>query len=330
MAEDTRTRKLALSSLMASLSALFYLTTLLPVIQIIGVIFCPVPLTWVGFCYGPRFSSLATLTTMVLVFLLSGGPVQAYFFFSLFGSVALVTGYAVYRRYSPSKLILWGTLVMIIFNVMCYYGVEKTLKLQDVLADFSSQSQVMVKTIVPELYRNLPEKEISAIIALYNSWFERLIRFPLAVFTMASFATIYINYFVCCFVFFKLGKPLPLIEPVFLWRIHWGSLIPFLLVFYLRSVPFFNPGIYSDSVYFNLITIFFMLYFFLGFGVVNYFLFRYRAHWLIRLILLPLQFYYAHIVLMIGITDTFLNFRDLKEEIPPEKKYRKNYKKELP
>ncbi|MDD2716191.1 MAG: DUF2232 domain-containing protein [Candidatus Wallbacteria bacterium] len=324
MSEVKETKKIATSALMAALAALLNMLTVVPVIQLLGILLCPVPLTWVGYQYGIKYLLISTAVSTLLVFLFMG-PVQAYIFFSLFGIVAIVTGYAVYKKYSPARTIMVGTLLLMFFNIFFYYGVEKTLGLEDTLADFSKSSDAFVQKFADYTMARTPPIQREAFIMWWKSCVRKLLLFPLTLFTFASFAGIYINYFASSLVFMKLGAPLPLIEPVFFWRAPWWLVIPFLLVLSAGSNRFFNHTEFSDAVYFNLNMIFLFTYFFLGFGVANFFFFRFNLPWYMRLFALPFLFRYAWITAFIGLTDCFLNYRDLPSAPAAQKKklYRK-------
>ncbi|MDD5089312.1 MAG: DUF2232 domain-containing protein [Candidatus Wallbacteria bacterium] len=307
----TGAKKIALSGMMAALATLLYLLSTVPLINIIGVLLCPVPLTWVGYCYGFKLVFLASCVSTLVTGLLLG-PVQAYFFFSLFATVAVVTGFALHRNISPSKILLSGTLVMMVLNIFFYYGVEKTLGLEDFLADGSrtiNSGLAKVVEMVPDSQFSPAQK--TRLIAYYSLVLERLIRFPLSIFTMVSFANIYINHFACSLVFLRLGRPIPMLEPIFLWKAPSWMLLPYLSAIAAGQHSLFSGSSFNASVVFNVVVLMETMYFFIGFGMITFFFFRFRVHWLLRLIALPILFVYGRFVMILGIIDSLLNFREL-------------------
>jgi len=227
--------------------------------------------------------------------------------------VAIVTGTFVYKKLKASKTIIYGTLVIIFFNIFFYYGVEKTLGLEDMLKEMSDSASKYSKVLVDNVYRNATETQKSIIEAQLGEMTKKIIRFPLALFSLSSFAMIYINYFVCTIIFARLGKPLPFLEPIFFWKAPWWFIVFFLSTYLLKTNPNFNPSRLSDDIYFNILSIFYIAYFFLGLGMFNFFFMRFSVPWYLRLPLLFLLYFYYFIPTLFGIIDSFMDFRNTKK-----------------
>jgi len=305
-------KKIALSSLMIAFSVILYLTTNIPILMIAGILLSPVPLTWIGYNYGIKQLIIATLATTFIIFMIIG-PFQAYLFFTMFGIVAIVTGAFLYKNIKASRTIILGTLIIIFFNIFFYYGIEKTLGLEDMLKEFSDMSKPYSALFVNKVYFMLPEAKRILMINYLGEMIQKLIRFPLLLFSFISFAMIYINYFVCSLIFARLGKPVPFIEPIFFWKAPWWFIIFFMSTILLRSNIYLNPSQMTDDIYFNIIAIFYISYFFLGLGMFNFFFIRYSIPWYIRIPLLIILYFYYFIPVIFGIFDSFIDFRNIKK-----------------
>lgn len=307
-------RKIAVSSLMIAFSVILYLTTNVPVLMIAGILLSPVPLTWIGFNYGTKQLIVSSIAATFLIFMILG-PFQAYLFFSMFGIVAIVTGSFLYKNIKASKTIILGTLIIIFFNIFFYYGIEKTLGLEDMLKDFSNMANQYSTIFKDNIYSKLPEIKLIPLINLLTNqlMIQKLIRFPLALFSLSSFAMIYINYFICSIIFARLGKPLPFLEPIFFWKAPWWFIVFFLISYTLKTNLYFNPSRLTDDIYFNILSIFYISYFFLGLGMFNFFFMRFSVPWYLRLPLLILLYFYYFIPVIFGILDSFMDFRNTKK-----------------
>ena len=80
------------SALMAALSFLLYLAASIPVLGGFFILLCPVPLTLVGLRHGSRRAVLSCLCSVLLVAVLTGGPVQGYLYLVPFGLMGVITG----------------------------------------------------------------------------------------------------------------------------------------------------------------------------------------------------------------------------------------------
>lgn len=242
---DSKVKKLILSGLLASLSFILFSLTMVPIAQFIAIVVAPIPMTYISLKYGFKHGILCSLTASTLVSMLMG-PVQGYFFISLFAVVGLATGIIARKKIKPMQILIVGTLVMVLFNLLFYYGVERVLGLQDFIAE-AKVSTIQALSWSTEKYVEIikpSEQEAKKIYmytkeAAYNMYI--WLKMPLFLFIIASFATFYLNYLISSIFFNKLKIPgLEPLPPFFLWKAP-KSLGIFFICLFLATI-FMNPA----------------------------------------------------------------------------------------
>lgn len=312
MKRTLKTNNIAFSSLMTALSVILYLLSNVPILQIFGTLLCPLPLILVGIKNGKKFLILSSIVSIFIVFLILG-PIQAYFYFSLFVSVSIILGISIIKDIKPIKIILAGTLIMMILNIFFYYGVEKVFGLEDFLKEFSKMTENFVPKMIAYTSFNNNLEQQKALIDYIISIFQRLIEVPIFLFTIVSFATIYVNYMMCLLIFPKFDIKLKPIEPIFLWKAPWWLLAAYFLVNTIKLYPPLNPTKFTDAIYLNFNFIFITAYFLFGLGIINFYVLRFKMPGLLKLLIMIIAYFNFFYVSILGILDTFLDIRGLSK-----------------
>lgn len=248
---ETPTKRLILSGLLATLSFLLFCLTLVPVVQIIAVVVTPVPITLVGLRYGPRLCALSSLVGAALVGMLLG-PLQGYFFISLFAVVGLATSMVGRKSFSPAATLLAGTGILMIFNLAFYYGVERTLGLED----FIKEARIATVKAVDWAMEGIEESGFAADPATLNSLrgqaramkasLSMWLKLPLFIFIVASFTSLYLNLMVSNIILRRMGiDQLIQMPPFFMWKApHW---LAFMMIMTFLAEPAMAPRITMEE-----------------------------------------------------------------------------------
>jgi uncharacterized membrane protein len=85
-------KKLVVASLLSALTFIFYFFSNIPILNLVGVILSPLPLTLISYVYGWALGLISLLVSLFLTFIFLG-PLQAYFFLSIFGIMGFIIGY---------------------------------------------------------------------------------------------------------------------------------------------------------------------------------------------------------------------------------------------
>ncbi|PKK91228.1 MAG: hypothetical protein CVV64_05515 [Candidatus Wallbacteria bacterium HGW-Wallbacteria-1] len=243
--ENNSSRGLILSGLLATLSFLIFCLTLVPVIQIAAVLFTPVPITYLSMCFGLKFGLLASMVgaAMTAMFM---GPIQAYFYFSLFAIVGVVTGVLCRKGLSPMKLMVAGTAILVIGNILSYYGIERALGLEDFIKEARrgtveamqwGNEKMMEWGKYSDQQKQIMNRQSREIIRLIDLW----LKLPIFIFVIASFSTFFLNHTVSSMLFsrMKIGG-LPPLPPFLLWKAP--SVLAMMLLVTLAAEPFTYPA----------------------------------------------------------------------------------------
>lgn len=132
-----KTLPLTVSAMMSTLSVILFLLYNVPLLNIIAVFTCALPVTYAGAIYGTRWAILSCITSSVVIGMVQS-PLQAYWFLMLFGIMGAVTGILLHRREKPGKLLFKGTLITVIFFILGFYVVESAMGLNEVDEIFST------------------------------------------------------------------------------------------------------------------------------------------------------------------------------------------------
>ena len=207
-ARDLPQRKIIVSALLSAITIILYFLSNIPILNFVGVLLCPVPLTLISFVYGFGFGFLSMSVAFVLVFL-SLGIVQAYFYLSIFGFLSVVTGVMTRIFLDPFRVAVYSIIIILLFNLFFYYGVEKLFGLEDMIKEF----KMMIMKMINWLFDNLGF--VSNTFKKYPIYYLNiLIEVPLMLFFLVSFAMFYLNFFASGYLFKRFGVPFPELPPL--------------------------------------------------------------------------------------------------------------------
>ncbi len=298
--------------------ALYLLRELVPVAGIVGDLFGPAPLIYVGVRHGLRVSFLATLVAAVVLAAVS--PLFAGLFLCLFGLPALALGEAIRRGWGWGAATVLGAIVALAMTAPTY-EMYRMWADGDPAAKLAQVYDRTVEQFIMQAEQS-PDAATRQAAATIRAWkFLPLAASP-ALFAFGTLALTLLNLGAAVWLLTRLGwRPaqLPPLGHPRQWRCYdaclGGLALGGALLLNDRTQ---QPWLWVLGL--NLALFFGLLYLLQGLAVVGHWFDRYRVHPLLRLagiVLIVLQLPLLMATLLLGVADTWLDFRRPAGPQPP-------------
>lgn len=310
------TRALVEAALMVAITCIFGIVgTYIPLLAFI-LFFIPIPFIILGKRHGIRFVILSIIASTAIVGSFTT-PTYPVFVVLLPGITAAVMGYMMNKGYSPSKVLLGGTVASIASSVlsMALTSVLVGISTMDQLGEMFQQIIDMQVRIyegmgadtyqIEEVRKNLEAITQAALMVI-----------PAAVVLSSAFLT-YLNYVIAIHVLNRIGYQTEKLPPVQHFRLSKSFLMGTFLIIALTILIKNLNIVHYETLVSNIFVIFQFIYFVQGLAVISFYMTAFRVHRLLQgiifLFLLLNQFaFFAASVL--GFLDAFINFRKLKTD----------------
>lgn len=289
----------------------------LPLFFTFSGLLLPIPLTILVYRQNLRAGVLSLLAATLILFILLKNPLMLLSVMIQFGPLGLLYGLLFKNHVSVSKSIISGSLgasALIMLALYLSFGVTGVSP----FATASREINAAVNETIgfykdADLGASLDQEELRTFIE--NAARTIILLLPGGLVLGAIISSV-ITYFLSRLVMQKLGCPVPELRPFnslrFPWYSIWGLIISLIL-----SLSGDQFGLSLMSVIGkNLLFIFAFVFFFLGLSVVTYYFQKSSLPKLLKLVLifiivfyLPVAFFAALMIILIGIFDPFINWR---------------------
>ncbi len=217
--QAVRTRSMVEGGILAAMSIVFALMSVyVPVLGMFVNLVWPVPIVLLGVRHGFRWSFLCLAVSGVVMAILIS-PLQALSVVLGFGLIALTLGHCFHKRYSPFKVMLWGSVASLISKGLVL-GASFLLMGVNPLA---LQMEGMTKGVesVMELYRGfgLKDADLAVLEQTMRTTLDLMKLILPAGFAVASVIDTYINFWIAKAVLKKLNYITPPFPPLRQWSI---------------------------------------------------------------------------------------------------------------
>ena len=320
-----RTRSLVEGGILSAMAIVFALISVyIPVLGMFVNLLWPVPVILLGVRHGFRWSFLCLVVSCTIIAILVH-PLQALSVLLGFGLIALTLGYCFRRRFSPFKVMLWGSVAsfiskgLIIAAAFAFMGINP----------ISTQLEGMTKgmDMVMELYRGfgLSETDLATLEQTMRTTLDLMKVILPAGFAVASVVDTYINFWIAKAVLKKLGfvtEPFPPLRkwnlPMsFMW-LYGASLLLVMLYHEDQSAFLYQAGV-------NLQVIANVALLIQGIALLAHLSFeRNWPKWLrpVAIVLMLTNGIFTQMVVLAGAFDLAIDYRKLRRPNDEEKETR--------
>ncbi len=207
-----RTRSLVEGGILSAVAIIFAMMSVyLPVLGMFVNLIWPVPIVLLGVRHGFRWSFLCLVVSSTIIAILVN-PLQALSVLLGFGLIALTLGYCFRQRFSPFKVMLWGTVASFISKGLVIGSAFLFMGINPIAMQMEGMEQGM--TAVMDLYRGfgLKEAELATLEQTMRTTLDLMKIILPAGFAIASVVDTYINFWIAKAVLKKLGfltEPFP-------------------------------------------------------------------------------------------------------------------------
>jgi len=310
---------LSYGAILAGISFILYMIHLyIPVIGIITIFLCPVPLVFMAIKYGYKSAILTGMVTAFLIFV-SSGPLQAIFFLFSFGVTGVSIGTFLRKRYkvgfimaATTTISLLSTLVFLIISSNIFGYPLDIVRFGSIMAKTMEQKKAdLIKSFeTSRLPKEEIEKNKQALeqMILYLRSLDLL--FP-AMLIISSFVGSTLNLVVALKILnrFKV-QGLPPIPAFSRFRISWQYLWGFIFGYFLAAYR--DLGITANVVGRNILFIFSIIFFVQGLAVLYFYLKKAKLNSFVKTFILVMAFIFLRSPIMfVGMFEPFFDFRKL-------------------
>ncbi len=298
---------------------LFILHKFIPVLGLIGTLFCTVPMILASTRNNFQQAVLITAASFILIIILLGLFSGVFFLFE-FATIGLAISYSLKKKHSLKNLILISTTTVMISTIMLYFLLSMTFSKNELDPSIIQKKLVTDLTSVKhELMDNF--KKDSTISPMHlkklEENFDMMIKttkevhyyFPIMLIWASLFSTV-VTYLMTFIVLRKLKIEIPEMPPFdyfhIPWNFIWGLIAGGLLI--KLDISFTMTKIGENILY-----SFLMLYFITGLSIAKFFLNKSSLHWSFKgFLFISVMLFFQPIPFLVGIFDNLVDFRNIR------------------
>jgi len=304
---------------LAALTVLLFLAhEYLPLVGVIGSLFCPAPLVYAGVRHGLK-TSLLTLVVAVLVLALVQPALAALFFFT-FGVLGVIIGVGIRNQWRWGVITGVATILAVSTLAPSYWIYSRWMGVDPIGQSFVMVDKVFAEMMAIQEEAAAGDREKLEIIGRQREMFPYLKMGMPASLAIGELAMVVTNLVAAGWLLRRLRVPLLPTPEVRRFKCYdacaWGLVIGLGLLMMGRETPF--PWV----VGLNLTVFFAALFFLQGLAIIAFYFHRWKLHPLLRAvgyILIMLQIW--PVVILAGTFDTWFDFRKLQAPVVvPEEK----------
>lgn len=310
---NDKTRMITESAVIVTLMTIFvflglYLT---PIILLLY----PIPFVVLGIRHDVKSSILTLFASFILVAILID-PITSLFVTIIFGPLAIVLSFMLSKEYSSYRIIVIGTIVSFLSIVITLIitGYITGVKFYDLLKDqinfiLSAQESVLNEMDISS-YRIEEFLDRSSLL-LDNT----ILIFPAILILVALFSN-YINYFISVAVLKRLQYKdikMPLFSR---FRLPSNISVGIVAIAIASTIISYYKLFYYDTIILNITILVLFLFFLQGLAVIVYLLGKTKINSILRGIIIAFLILSSPLMMIIsllGLIDTIIDFRKLKE-----------------
>ena len=207
-----RTHSLVEGGILSAVAIVFAMMSVyVPILGMFVNLIWPVPIILLGVRHGFRWSFLCLVVSSTIIAILIN-PLQALSVMLGFGLIALTLGYCFRQRFSPFKVMLWGTVASFISKGLVIGSAFLFMGVNPIAMQMEGMEQGV--SAVMELYRGfgLKEEDLATMEQTMRTTLDLMKIILPAGFAIASIVDTYINFWIAKAVLKKLGfftEPFP-------------------------------------------------------------------------------------------------------------------------
>lgn len=320
-------------ALLAALAAVLSLATLIPILGAPITFVAPVPIIMAAKKHGIRHCLVTALVASILLAIVVG-PTEALRFSTLLGGTGVIIGTLARKNFGPKKTLILGSMANILLSTVMVFLMAWTMGLDGPFSDIRTgmaESWTKMKTtmqsmpVVGEMMkRRLPPQRPGQVVGptmeeMIDGNFEMMdamLRVPIYVLLTGGVFLFIIEYLFAAFVMARFDMPLAPLPPLREWYLpSWAT--------FLVLSPFFLGGTLRESqaLLLNMTGLSLAIFSVMGLASMSTWLHKRGvprpARWCIYLFTLFMPFVQQW-VLLLGIADSALGWRDPRFALPPE------------
>lgn len=309
----TRARAVVDGAFFAAVTVLLFLAYKLPVLGVVGDLFCPVPVLYIGVRHGLRTACL-TLAVATLL-LLWADPLFALIFVFTFGAPGVALGECLRRRARWGVTLIVGTMVALLLLVPAYALLRSWSGL-DPVAEYAGTMDTFERVIGETLRQQAAatpdaeqrEKLLDQADRLHGELFLKLKLLLPASVLFGLLLSVGINLLAARWLLRRVGTELPPLAPFRSFRCWDACVWGFIAGLGLLLLEQQHPPLWALGL--NLTFLFGSFYLVQGLAVAATAFAHWQTHRFLRIaglifLALPLQ----QVTVFLGVFDTWLDFR---------------------
>lgn len=317
MGRKYEVKPLVEGALLSAITILLALISIyIPLLGLLASFIWPVPIILLGIRHGLKISILATLVSGLIIGMFSE-PLQAFTVVFGFGLIGVAIGYAFRKNYTPSAIMGIGIGFSLLSKVILIVGTLLIMGLNPVTQQLTLMQQSFTQALGFYRKMGIPAEQLRQMESMVSQ-LTTLVSFGLPVIlVMASVMDTFLNFAVARLVLRKLGHKIADLPPFSRWQIPRYSVLGYLLamlIFFIDRTPGSLPFIIS----LNLQLAFNALFLVQGLSVAAFYLQKYNVNKALRVfifLLLLMNPLFSQIAVWVGMFETFLDLRRIKNEV---------------
>ncbi len=311
-----KTSAMVESALITAIAVVFALAGIYIPFLTVLLLFLPVPFIIIGAKNGCKYSVLSLVVT---TFMMGGfmDPLRALLFFITVGSVSIVIGYMIEKKYSLSLTILAGSISAVMSSMIFFALMPQIFGYGpiEILQSAFQQSREMYEGLInmSGAETDLVQEMLTRIEQMETLY---LLIFPTSI-ILSSIATTYINYLTSGIILRRIGFSVPTPKSFAYFRLPKNFMMGALVIVILTYVATRFSIVKSDALNANVVYLFQVIFVMLGLSVVSFFLEKKGIGKVLRRVILVFIFLnpiFYLILFFIGLADAIMNIRKLENQ----------------
>ena len=314
-----KTSALVDASVLSALAVLFTLAgEFLPIVGVVADLFWPLPIILCGKRHGMKWSGLCLLVTGVLITLFLG-PLVAFSVVVLLGMIGFVMGEGMRRRWTPEKIVFYGSLAAVVATLLSLAVSYVVLNI-----DVVGRMRAALDKGALEYQRVYIEQLQSMGMSLLQiqqgkEQMEFLLRMmkiliPLSFFVYAPIIAV-LNYWGARRVLSRLGEYYPGLEPFARWQLPKTALLPYIISLALLYLKQDQQEHILYALGYNIFVLFDIMLCIEAISVLYWFIMmkrRTRILFYAAIFLILMNPLFSQLAMIVGAYDILFDFRKLR------------------
>lgn len=310
-----KTRAMVEAALITAIAVIFTLASIYIPLLSYALIFLPVPFIVIGAKHGIKYNILSVIAASIIVGSMTD-PVRAIYISLVGGLSSVVMGYMIEKKYSFKRTVFFGSIASIVSSIISLTLVSYFAGIN--VKDMIEQSFTLSNEINQSLFRNLgtDADQLEEMMEMMEHLKRMSIMLLPSSVVFGSVMFTYLNYIVSGAILKRMGytieKPSSFSQFSLPRNILMGSFLILVLTYLVRDLQ----GIDFETLFTNVLYLFFIVYLIQGLAVANYYMEKRGFGRGIRIIIIVLFLIIpntALILMFTGLFDVIFNIRKLEK-----------------